>query len=521
MKVKRFFAESMQAALRQVRDELGADAVILSNTRVKDGIEIVAALDYSEEAAKAQVRQQVGTELTSSPSHIARLHAQRQVQLQEEMASARRRIDSVRHERAAVGAEARTADAAAPAARAEPERKGRVNGIESLLSPELKAGLQAHARKIEPDEPITVIEPPAPKAGQTPREPVKPVPDRLAPRAGVGSDPELGAPDRRQGSQWDALADMREEIQSIKRMLQHGEAPAPEQKPRAVTDLRSRCAQRLGERLSELGLTGQVRDVLLRTVSCEDDFEAAWRMACGKLASLIRVEPAELIDQPGVIALVGPTGSGKTMTIGKLAARYVMKYGGDGIALVTTDRYRIAAHEQLKVFGRILNIPVFTVNEKNGLDDILDRLSHKRLVLVDTAGLQQNDPGWADQMQELKLSRHPIKPYLVLSATGQYQIMCAQYHVYRRAALSGVVLTKVDEAVSLGELLSFLAASRLPVAYVTDGQRVPADLHRPDVTGLLDQAQELARQAERWLRMPAPEFTELEEASGDVHMRSA
>jgi len=184
-----------------------------------------------------------------------------------------------------------------------------------------------------------------------------------------------------------------------------------------------------------------------------------------------------------------------------MAARYVMKYGADSIALVTMDRYRIAAHEQLKVFGRILNIPVFTVGEGNRLDTILDKLASKRLVLVDTAGLLHTDSGWSDQMQELKTSRHKIKPYLVLSAVGQYQVMCAQYHYYRLLALEGVMLTKLDEAVSLGELISFMAASKLPAAYLTDGQRVPADLHRVDKKALIARAADLLNTTERWVNI--------------------
>ncbi len=607
MKVKRFIAESMQSALRQVRDQLGAEAVILSNKRVEGGIEIVAALNYSEEAAKAQLRETaLVAEREQSPAQLARMHAQRELLLQEQLEAARQRVqESVRKESTSHSSAVATSAAPIPnligsaddrivvaktAARRPAVTSGRsVNGIESLLNPKAKASLQAHAKKIEQDEAITVKEPPvqrfraqleaarkkveakanpvpALEQGGTAEKSVKsgsesfvskpalvsanePSPRETAKaktalawdeaglaaaRAKVGtetqrmttSDPvsteapkavHSANPRSESRNQWDSLADMRDEIQSIKRMIQHSGSQSTPTKPRVVADLRSRCSQRLGEQLSAMGLTGQVREALLRAVGTEDDYARAWQLAREKLTRLIRVEAGEVIDKSGVVALLGPTGSGKTMSIGKMAARYVMKYGADGIALVTTDRYRIAAHEQLKVFGRILNVPVFTVSEKNSLDDILDKLSHKKLVLVDTAGLLHTDPGWADQMQELKLSRHTIKPYLVLAATGQYQLMCSQFHVYRRVGLAGVMLTKLDEAVSLGELLSFLAASRMPAAYMTDGQRVPADLHKIDVGQLIDRAQDLSKNSERWLRMPA----ELELEDTEVEARTA
>lgn len=502
MKVKRFFAESMQVALRQVREELGADAVILSNTRINGGVEVVAALDYEENQAKEAITQMLSREAQPSPSQIARMHAEKHVQLQNEMERARRRIETVRVERAEQGA---------AQARAQ---KSQLNGIEALLNPEAKARLQTHvasqqARPAPLQKTVAESKPARPEPVRQPvelavRKPVnhvsqplsKPVSARTD-SARLAASPEQPTAQRKR-SEWDALSDMHDEIQSLKEMIkstqgQHTRPEAPSE------DHRSDVAKNLGERLSSLGISGMVREALLRAAQGIDDADRAWVAAMTKLESLLRIEAGEMIDQPGVVALVGATGAGKTMTIGKMASRYVMKYGADSIALVTMDRYRIAAHEQLKVFGRILNVPVYAVNERGGLDAMLDKLADKRLILVDTAGLQHSDPGWSDQIQELKLSRHKIKPYLVLSVVGQYQVMCSQYHYYRMATLAGVILTKLDEAVSLGELLTFLAASKLPAAYLTDGQRVPLDLHRVDKKALIERALKLLNSSERWV----------------------
>jgi flagellar biosynthesis protein FlhF len=182
---------------------------------------------------------------------------------------------------------------------------------------------------------------------------------------------------------------------------------------------------------------------------------------------------------------VGPTGSGKTTTIGKLAARYVLKHGSDSLALVTTDRYRVAAHEQLFVFGRILNVPVRVVDETHSLDDILDELSDRHLVLIDTAGLTSSDKGYQEQLAELARSHHNVKTHLVVSATSQPRIMKSVWHCYKMANLAGCVMTKIDEALTLGESLGFVMETGLPVAYYTDGQKIPEDLHHAEAVPLV------------------------------------
>lgn len=431
MKVKRFFSKSMQDVLKQVREDLGPDAVILSNSRVDDGIEVVAALDYEEgmleqETIPEKVESGLMEQGKPSPSHLARMHAERHLQLQKEMERAKRRIEEVKHQKAKV------------------------------------APIQEVAEPAPVNEPEPVAKKPA----------------------------------------WDELSDMRSELQELKSMITQtrGGHPVVQQKP-AMTLLQDQVLKSL----SSLGLAEHLRDNLVKQVAGEMDFGVAWQVARQQLAASMNPNPAEIIDQGGVVALVGPTGSGKTMTIGKMAARYVMKYGADSIALVTTDRYRIAAHEQLKVFGRILNVPVYVVDDANPLDQVLDSLSQKKLVLVDTAGLLHTDSCWSEQLQELKLSRHRIQPYLTVSAVGQYQVMCANYHYYKIAGLAGAIITKIDEAVSLGEVISFLVDTRLRVAYYTDGQRVPEDIHLLDSGELLDKAEGLLNSSERWVTISSPE----------------
>ncbi|MEZ2744775.1 flagellar biosynthesis protein FlhF [Halopseudomonas bauzanensis] len=234
----------------------------------------------------------------------------------------------------------------------------------------------------------------------------------------------------------------------------------------------------LWRKLIHLGLPADLCKGLLTKVAEVTDVRQAWRLLLAHLAQGLPVMREELIEQGGVIALVGPTGAGKTTTLGKLAARYVLKHGSQNVALVTMDTYRIGAHEQLRTLGRILNVPVRVVDEQNSLSEVLEEFGSKRLVLVDTAGLQAQDPQLRGQLSELAAQGARISTLLVLAATSQYRVLKAAWHNYRCCNPVGCILTKVDEAATLGEALGLAMEQRLPVAYVADGQRIPDDLAR-------------------------------------------
>ncbi|BAN49715.1 flagellar biosynthesis protein FlhF [Metapseudomonas resinovorans] len=244
----------------------------------------------------------------------------------------------------------------------------------------------------------------------------------------------------------------------------------------------------LWRRLQRMGLSAELGRALLDKVAKVNEPRQAWRMLLAHLAHAIRTPKIEPLEEGGVIALVGPAGMGKTTTLAKLAARYVLKYGAQGVALVSMDSFRIGAQEQIKTLGRILGVPVTLVDPGQSLTQALAPLMRKRVVLIDTAGLPVNDPALTLQLEALASRSINAKNYLVMAATSQSQVLKAAYHSYKRCGLVGCVITKADEAASLGEVLGLAIGQHLPVAYLADGPRIPDDLQVPRSHQLVSRA---------------------------------
>src|SRR5690606_30428526 len=176
----------------------------------------------------------------------------------------------------------------------------------------------------------------------------------------------------------------------------------------------------------------------------------AWRLPLGRFADRLPLASRDLADLGGVYAFVGPTGVGKTTTIAKIAARYVLKHGADSIALVSTDTYRIGARDQLLTFARILGTPMHSAADARDLGRVLDGLSGKKLVLIDTAGMSQRDVRLAEQFATLRVDGANVRSVLVLSAATERGALDEALGVFRSADPKALVVTKIDEAALLG-----------------------------------------------------------------------
>ena len=242
------------------------------------------------------------------------------------------------------------------------------------------------------------------------------------------------------------------------------------------------------KRYMDLGISTSLSQDLVEEVVAEKDLESAWRMSLDLLANQVVTPAEDFIAEGGVVAMVGPTGVGKTTTVAKLAARYALQHGYQQVALVTTDSYRIGAHEQLRTYGRILGVPVRVANDAEELKTVLEGLADKRLVLIDTAGMSQRDLRLTEQFSSVLSGAPKLKTCVVLSANTQTAGLEDVMRAFSKIKLDACVLTKLDESVSLGGILSVLVEHRLPVAYMSDGQQVPEDIHRAHPHTLINRA---------------------------------
>ncbi|WP_019340611.1 flagellar biosynthesis protein FlhF [Stutzerimonas stutzeri] len=424
MQVKRFFAADMRIAMKMIRDELGADAVITGNRRVAGGVELTAVLDYPMESAAAkQPNPALEAELRKTQARIASAHA----------------------------------EMSGPA-------RGSIGQDRQLLD-----------------------EKPAAAAQATP----------------VATSPSF---DSR------AVEAMQSELQGLRELIEVQLGSI------AWGQEQSRRPQQAGlwRRLQRVGLPAELSRALLEKVSTVSEPRQAWRMLLAHLAQSIKVSKVEPLEEGGVIALVGPAGAGKTTTLAKLAARYVLKHGPQSIALASMDNYRIGAQEQLKTLGRILNVPVVQLDASQPLSKTLAPLARKRLILVDTAGLPAGDSMMKMQLEALADRGIKAKNYLVLPATSQSQVLKATWHNYRRCGLAGCILTKLDEAGSLGDVLGLTISQHLPIAYLADGPRIPEDLHLPRSHQLVSRAVSLQSEENPSEETMADMFSDLYNGSRKV-----
>lgn len=268
------------------------------------------------------------------------------------------------------------------------------------------------------------------------------------------------------------------------------------------------------ERLERLQLHPVIANRIADRVAGIDDAEAAWQRALAELERLLPIAGDELMDEGGVVALVGPTGVGKTTTIAKIAARFALRHGRRHVALVTMDHYRIGAHEQLRTYGKLLGVPVHIAGDEEELRVILNQMDDRKLVLIDTAGTSQRDTALLDKFAMLNGGGTWIRRYLVLAANSQMSVNDDVLQAFSALHPDKCILTKVDEATSLGGILSVLVRHHLPLVYTGDGQRVPDDFHPARARQLTAHALRLAERGagaqsdEAWLHaLGNPEAT--------------
>lgn len=447
MKIRRFFGKDMREALSQVKAELGSDAVIMSNRKVADGIELVAAYDKEPEAKLAV------------PKPAAKVPGQKPVPSLSEIIGddgpdSLKALLEKQHGAQPGGQKANAANAA---------NAKHANEIASHLS--------------FSDDFIDEVEAAQPHPHTSRDEATEAFPSHQA--SSIDDTPS---------SQSAELAQIKEELASLRSVLQHQVADLMEAKNKRQKPVH----QYLITRLTDMGLSTTLSTQLISYTPAHYNEREAWVYLLNLLANRINVTGNDILTAQGAVALVGPTGTGKTTTVAKLAARYAQKYGPESVAMITIDTYRIAAFEQLATYGKIIGCTVRKAQSSEELADLLFQLRHKRLVLIDTAGFSQRDSRLIKQIKQFDNGQMPqVKKYLVAQANTQYPALQRIIKAYDEIELSGCIFTKLDECYSLGEVLSAAVEYQLPVSYVTDGQKVPEDIKIAEAKSLVSAAAKL------------------------------
>jgi flagellar biosynthesis protein FlhF len=242
----------------------------------------------------------------------------------------------------------------------------------------------------------------------------------------------------------------------------------------------------LSQRLLDSGLSPALIRKLVASLPTDVADEMAWAASVLERNVVTDEHELPIEDQGGVFALIGSTGVGKTTSTAKIAAAFATKHGAGNLGLITLDAYRVAAHEQLRTYGRILGVPVHTAHDRASLEDLLDLLSAKKLVLIDTAGMAQRDTRTRELLDMLQ--HRSIQKLLVVNAAAQGETVEDVMTAYGAASCRGIVISKLDEAVKLGPALDAVIRHKAKVVGIATGQRVPEDWHRLSAQALVQRA---------------------------------
>lgn len=490
MQAKRFVAQDMRRALEMVKREFGEDALILTTERSAKGVELVATVEAAlpmqdpikQEAPPATVEDQIReaasrfqaaphpvkthqSVTTSSPEQRGLASGKTPSELAEEIALASRKMEAAR-KMDNMTLEEWADQHSKQNTNTEPDTRF-IQEFDQISEP-----IRAQKNTVTADEDIRRL-----------HDEIISMRDTLEEQLSTLADAQeryLQSPQPVQQAQQNAPMQSYDLPQAVDRPQRENQQWENQPSPQTVNKSNIHpVAFDLKERLSTLGLSQTCYDNLLSQLQPNrlrnQDPQFVWTKALAGLARQIPSDISDPVASGGVYAFLGATGVGKTTTIAKLAARYVMQYGAEQVVLVSTDNFRIASHNQLQSLAEILSVRIEMVEELAQLPSVVNRLSSYSLVLIDTPGLVHGDPLLKLHMQAMSRCRG-LQSMVVLAANSQYPLMKASLHSYRQANPSYCVLTKLDECIHLGDALSVLSEHTLPLAYVTDGQSVPDDL---------------------------------------------
>jgi len=489
MKIKRFFAADIRQAMRMVKEELGADAVIMSNRTVDGGIEIVAAQDFDEQSIHNTLQEQTHEQQSTVAQTAKKIvlpnfdAAKKRLQLldNQRKQSAVTFVPELAYRNNDNPLSEQTTGQQAP----EPNTRKMVLPNFDAAKKRLQDGLgNQSAAALMSEQPVRQnIDQ---YVGYAERIPLCGKPESItAPINAAVIEEELlknvKAPEKQVSLSDKLLIEMSKELKYLRTAMDTKMAGSWTQNSQ-ITPIRTDLVQRL----AGMNISKKLRVMIADHFTNHSDTESAFKKAQEMLIKALPIVEDHLLETGGIVALVGPTGVGKTTTIAKLAAKFILKHGASQVALITTDNYRIGAHDQLNTYGRILNVPVRVASSAAELRNLISSFADKRLILIDTAGMSQRDMKLVEQINTLQQNELSIKSYLVMSVATEYKAMNAIIKAFSVFNPQASILTKLDEAVTIGSALSSIIEHNLPLSFITDGQQVPEDFHNPHARTLIE-----------------------------------
>jgi len=501
VKIRRFVAKDMRSALAQIKDELGADAVIMSNKKIPEGVELMAAIDYNQSLPKATHDNENDKNARREVSNdVVNIGVSSKTQLTEE--------STVGEENSHTSSNANDpADSLSALLNRQVQQSAVVQNQQEPTETnpqqpvknddDIEEQLRSFTQRLRHSKPDGTIPAPYDSAikvevdianAGTSEEHTSLEAEHMAKKllASQVSEPKTSSDANVSQQDFDKI---QQEMASIRQLLEHQVSGLMWQ------DMAQKDPQRavLVTRLLALGLNEQIADQIAGYVPAQVHEAQAWEHATKLISEQINTTQNDIIHRGGVVALVGPTGVGKTTTIAKLAARFAQIHGHEQVALISTDTYRIAGFEQLATYGKIIGCQVNLAKDSQALDTLLQQYAKKKLVLIDTAGMGQRDIRLAENLANLvSNTRFRIRNYLVLAANSQQQVMQENVDRFKKVPLSGCIYTKLDESVSIGEIITTSIQNGLPIGYLTDGQRVPEDIKVANAEKLVTLADKMA-----------------------------
>ncbi|MGZ5026431.1 MAG: flagellar biosynthesis protein FlhF, partial [Methylobacter sp.] len=439
MKIKRFFAEDIRQAMRMVKEELGADAVIMSNKSVDGGVEIVAARDFDEQLIQSKLQKQAAEQQPPTPDRTNRFsnnsgasssYGNRETKKLElpDFETEKNHLHVLSSQRK------QSADGFVPESPSvRPHRfpadsdtssfHGGRRNIDQYVGYAEKVHLRGNMDSVAAKNTKSPITPPV---MQKPKQAERPMQIEIPAEKQINSADNL-------------LIEMSRELKSLRSAMDSKLSNVSWAAMSQTNPVRADLLQRL----AGMSISRKLSVKIANRFTNHTDPELVFTQAQELLAKVLPVANDDLLQHGGIAALVGPTGVGKTTTIAKLAAKFILKHGPRQVALITTDNYRIGAHEQLNTYGRILDVPVRVASSAAELRNLIHGFSDKRLILIDTAGMSQRDMKLVEQINTLQQSGLDIKSYLVMSAATEYKAMNEIIRAFQVFEPHASILTKL------------------------------------------------------------------------------